>query len=300
MNPTLFVAYEDLKTLSNNIPIKSVLFSVFLIAVLPYLVLARVDFLGSRIQSATAVLLVALQLFVPYIAMRMSYKSISGEIATNNHRLLLTFPISRLNLVVGKWMSRSLAMAASVVLYAAVSVVVSTVVYESMMLLDAAWITTVTMLLAPVFCAIGVAVSCRTKSDSIVAEILVAIIYIPFVLGWRTVPFLVTVLTQGGGVNELPPAEYSSLDYLFLRLNPLESHASLVSSGISSDINIYIPSTLRVPDLAAAQFVNYSATPVDPADVALYAQEIITIPLSVLLPFGLLAYGYWKLRNREL
>ena len=300
MRPTLFVVYEDMKTVKDNFSIKVVLLSILIISVLPYVILSRFSGLGSEISNTVSVLLILMQLLLPYLAMRLSYTSISGEIERNNHRLLLTFPVSRLNLVLGKWISRSIATAVGVLLYVSTSLITSTVVYNSMNIQDVAWITFTTMLLGTVFCAIGVTVSCVTDASSIVPDVLITLVYLPVVLFWRIVPFLIKIISEGGGVSNLPSPDYSGFDYLLLRLNPLESHASLVSWGISSDINIFIPSSLRVPDVVSGGILTYSTTPTEPTQVPIYAQEMITVPLSVLIPIALMAYGYWKFKNKEL
>lgn len=299
MRPTLFVVYEDIKTLKDNFSIKAVILSLLTVAFLPYIILGRFNGIGSQISNSVAVLLITMQLLIPYLAMRTSYKSISGEIERNNHRLLLTFPISRFNLLIGKWISRSLATSVAVILHVLVSVLVSSVAYKSMSPRDVIWITLMTVLLGAVFCAIGVAISCITNSDSIIPDLLVTVVYAPVVFFWRLIPVVLKFLIEGGGINNLPEAEYTGLDYFILRLNPLESYSSLVSWGLSSDVNILIPSTLSLPDLEAQQIINYSSSPLEPASVPLYAQEVVTITLSFLIPILIMMYGYWKLKNKE-
>lgn len=300
MKPTLFVTYEDLKTLKDNFSIKAVILSLLVVGFLPYVILGRFDGIGSQITHPIAVLLIMMQLLIPYLAMRASYKSISGEIKRNNHRLLLTFPISRFNLLVGKWISRSIATAVAIVIHVAVSVITSNVFYKGMNIQDVVWITIMTILLGSVFCAIGVAVSCITDADSIIPDLLVTIVYAPVVFFWRLIPVIFKFLIEGGGVDNLPEPDYTGFDYLILRLNPLESYSSLVSWGVSSDINILIPSSLRLPDVNAGRIVTYSSTPLEPSSVPVYAQEFVTITLSLLIPFLITMYGYWKLKNREL
>ena len=300
MRPTLFVVYEDIKTLKSNFSIKAVILSLLLVAFLPYIILGRFDGIGSQITHSIAVLLIMMQLLMPYLAMRVSYKSISGEIKRNNHRLLLTFPISRLNLLIGKWISRSLATAVAIILHVVVSVLISSILYKSMNAQDVVWITIVTILLGAVFCAIGIAISCTTNADSIIPDLLITIVYAPVVFFWRGIPVLFKFLIGGGSVNNLPDPDYAGSDYFILRLNPLESYSSLVSWGISSDINILIPSSLRLPDFNTGQIITYSSTPIEPSSVPVYAQEFVTITLSFLIPLLIMMYGYWKLKNREL
>lgn len=299
MRPTLFVVYEDIKTLKDNFSIKAVILSLLTVSFLPYIILGRFDGIGSQISNSVAVLLIMMQLLVPYLAMRMSYKSISGEIERNNHRLLLTFPISRFNLLIGKWISRSFATSVAVILHVLVSVLVSSVAYKSMNPRDVIWITLMTIVLGAVFCAIGVAISCITNSDSIIPDLLITVVYAPVVFFWRLIPVVLKFLIEGGSINNLPEADYTGLDYFILRLNPLESYSSLVSWGLSSDVNILIPSTLSLPNLEAQQIINYSSSPLKPASVPLYAQEVVTITLSFLIPILIMMYGYWKLKNKE-
>lgn len=300
MRPTIFVIYEDIKTLLDTFSIKALIVSVFIISMFPYLVLSRFDVLGSQISNSVAVLVIVLQLSVPYIAMRMSYTSVSGEIDRNNHRLLLTFPISRLNLVVGKWISRSIATAAAITMYTLISLMTSSLLYKSMSLGEILWITFVSSVIGAVFCSIGVAISCVTNPNSIVPDLLTLAFYAPLVFLWRLIPFIFELLSEGGEILPLPPAGYDGWQYFILRVNPMETYSSLLSSGINSDINIFIPSTLRLPDVSNARIIDYSSTPVDPGSVPIYAQELFTIPISVLIPIGFLAYGYWKIRKRDL
>jgi ABC-type transport system involved in multi-copper enzyme maturation permease subunit len=300
MRPTIFVIYEDIKTLLDTFSIKALIVSVFIISMFPYLVLSRFDAFGSQISNSVAVLVMVLQLSVPYIAMRMSYSSVSGEIDRNNHRLLLTFPMSRLNLVVGKWISRSIATAVAVTMYTLISLMTSSLLYKSMSVGEILWIIFVSSIIGAIFCSIGVAVSCVTNPNSIVPDLLIAAFYVPLVFFWRLVPFILELLSEGGEILPLPSAGYDGWQYFILRVNPMETYSSLLSSGINSDINIFIPSTLRLPDVSNAKIIDYSSTPVDPGSVPIYAQELVTIPISVLIPVGFLAYGYWKIRKRDL
>lgn len=302
MRPTIFVIYEDIKTLLDKLSIKALIVSVLMISIFPYLVLSRFDALGSQISNSVAVLVMILQLSVPYIAMRMSYTSVSGEIDRNNHRLLLTFPISRLNLVVGKWISRSIATFVAITIYTLISLMISSLLYSSMSVGEIVWIIFVSSVIGAIFCSVGVAVSCVTNPNSIVPDLLIAAFYVPLVFLWRLVPFIFELLSEGGELLPLPPAEYDGWQYFILRVNPMETYSSLLSSGINSDINIFIPSTLRLPDISGPipGIIDYSSTPVDPGSVPIYAQELVTIPISVLVPIGFLAYGYWKIRKRDL
>lgn len=300
MKPTLFVVYEDIKTLKDNFSIKAILLSLLVVSFLPYIILGRFDGIGSQITHSIAVLLIMMQLLMPYLAMRASYKSISGEIERNNHRLLLTFPISRFNLLIGKWISRSLATSVAIILHVLVSVLISTVFYKPMNIQDVIWITLMTIILGFIFCAIGVTISCITDADSIIPDLLVTVVYAPVVFFWRLIPIVFKFLIEGGGVDNLPDPDYSGLDYFILRLNPLESYSSLVSWGISSDINILIPSSLKLPNVNTGRIVTYSSTPLEPSSIPVYAQEFVTITLSFLIPILIMMYGYWKLKNREL
>lgn len=300
MRPITFVVYEDIKTLKDNFSVKVLLLSLFVISFLPYLILGRFSGLGSIISNPVSVLLIMMQLLVPYLAMRMSYKGISGEIRRNNHRLILTFPISRFDLVIGKWISRSVATAVAVVLHVFVSVVISTILYNPMNIQNVVWITIITVLLGAIFCSIGIAVSCTTNADSIIPDVLVTIVYVSLVFFWRLIPFSIKILIEGGGIENLPSGDYGGLEYLILRLNPLESYASIVSWGIRSDINILIPSSLRLPDVTNQRIIEYSVTPVKSSSIPIYAHELFTITLSVLIPILIMLYGYRKLKKRPL
>jgi ABC-type transport system involved in multi-copper enzyme maturation permease subunit len=296
MKPWIFAARADIKTFKNNLSIKALILSIVTVSILPYGLISIFGF--DNISNTISVHLFVMQLLFPYICMRLTYKSISGEVEKNHHRLLLSLPIRRKDIVIGKLLSRLSIASIAAALYAVIAQAFSWYFYMPMDIISLAWITVMTVLLALVFCLIGISVSCLTSSDSIIPDIFISIVYILLIVLWRFIPFLYRAIFRNNN-STIPKNDYGTLDYLVLRLNPVESYSSLALSQIPDSINVFIPSTLRLPDFTSGTLVKYSVSPLDVTNLPVYAQEIFTVPLSMLLPTIFFLYGYWRFNSSE-
>jgi len=293
------MVYEDLKTAFDNLSIKATILSIVLICVLPYAIVGSTSGLSEQIGDPIKVFIVVLQIFIPYLSLRVSYGSISSEIDTNTHRLLLTMPVSRLDFVISKFLSRSVFMSLGIIMYTLLSIILSSILYEPMTTSGAMIAGLISMGLATLFVAFGTCISCTTDYSSILSELKITLVYAPLVYLWRLVPVLIEILFTDSGILSPPDGDYSMWQYFILRINPLETHASMVQSMTQSDINMIMPSSLILPDFKSQGVIQYPGSPLTVDNPDVYVEETVTIIISVIIPLLFLVYGYTRFRKRE-
>lgn len=298
MNPILFIIYEDLRTVRKDSSFKPFTLSVILVSFLPYL-LFDTYVSTSDISNSASILVFLLHLFVPYVALKISYKSVSTEIDTNKHRLLLTFPVTRYDLIIGKLVSRWLISTLAVLVYSSISGLVSLFLFKTIPITDLVLIMLLSSVLALVFCFIGIAISCTTRSDSIFSTLKLTGVYVLLVIIWRLIPFIIEVIVSKGSLN-VKPSDYGELHYFILKLNPVESYSQILGVTASPDISYLFPSTLYVPNFTVNEIFKLSDSPVSSGDSLSISDIFLTIPLSVLIPLVILAVSFLKFRNRSL
>lgn len=294
-----YMVYEDLKTAFDNLSVKATILSILLICVAPYAIVGWSSGLSDQIGDPIQLFVVAFQIVIPYISLRVSYGSISSEIDTNTHRLLLTMPVSRLDLVVSKFLSRTVFVNLGIVMYSIISMVVSPLLYTGINTSDALIVGLVSMGLSVPFVALGVCISCTTDYSSIFSQLKITLVYAPLVYMWRLIPVLIEILFTDSGFLSPPDGDYAMWQYFILRINPIETHASLVQSMTGSDINIIMPSSLFLPDLNNGRFIEYPGSPLKVDEPAFYVEETVTVFVSIVFPLLFLAYGYIRFRRRE-
>lgn len=299
MKRIVFLAYEDMKTTVNNLSIKAALLSIVLICIIPYVIVNASGFLSDQIDDSILLFVLLMQVFIPYISLKVSYQSISSEIDEDTHRLILTMPISRFDLVFSKLISRLLFVCTGIVIYTLVSIITSSLVYKPLAFVDTILVSLVSMGLALPFVALGIWISCTTDKGSILSGLKMSIVYAPLLYMWRLIPVGIEIAFGQGSILSPPDPNYSTWQYFILRINPVESHASIVQSVTSSDITIVLPSSLSLPNLERGGIVQYPSTPLELNDPAIYVQESVTIVLSLAIPFVFFLYGYLRLRRRE-
>jgi ABC-2 type transport system permease protein len=105
-------------------------------------------------------------LFIPAIALVAAYLSIAGERESGSIKFLLSTPINRRELVLGKFVSRTIIVAVSCLLAFAVAAVLSVVWFSSLRPGVFLGVAAMTTLYALAYVAVAIAISASTASRS--------------------------------------------------------------------------------------------------------------------------------------
>ena len=105
-------------------------------------------------------------MFVPAVALVAAYLSIAGERESGSLKFLLSTPISRRDVVLGKFLSRTAVVAASLVFAFAVSVVLAAAWFGLSHLDAFLGIAALTLLYSLAYVAVAIAISASTASRS--------------------------------------------------------------------------------------------------------------------------------------
>lgn len=104
--------------------------------------------------------------FVPAIALVAAYLAIAGERESGSIKHLLATPVSRTDVVVGKYLSRTIIVGASLLAGFALAGVLAAVLFETLLVDVFARIAALTTLYALAYVAVAVAISASTASRS--------------------------------------------------------------------------------------------------------------------------------------
>lgn len=105
-------------------------------------------------------------MFVPAIALVAAYLSIAGERESGSIKFLLSTPINRRELVVGKFLSRTAVVGVSLLFAFVVSAVLSVVWFSDLMLDTFLAVAALTTLYALAYVAVAIAISASTATRS--------------------------------------------------------------------------------------------------------------------------------------
>ncbi|RZN63072.1 ABC transporter permease subunit [Methanonatronarchaeum sp. AMET6-2] len=189
-------------------------------------------FFGEQVPLTSDFAVIALQsifmVFVPLIALVAVFGSIAGERDSNSLRVLLSFPYSRLDVVLGKFIGRALVVTIPILIGFAVAAVVILGVYEDFYIQNYLIFTLLTILLAWSFIGIGIGFSAAAKTRTMAIG-LAAGVYLLFLVFWDIIYLLIHYIVRGGvpGVGDWP-------EWLILidSLNPISAFGYLSSRYI--------------------------------------------------------------------
>lgn len=236
---------------------------------------------------------------VPIIAIVAAYASITGERDSGTLKLLLSLPHSRLEVVVGKVIGRSLVLASSVLAGFVVAAAVFLATPVTFNFGTYASFTLLTVLLGIVFVGIAVGVSAAARSSRS-AMIGTVGLYVYFTLLWdQSVNGLLRLLTRHTGLAP-DSSSIAHLDLVLNLVNPTQAYKSLVAVlTLPAEVPIsFAQPNVTVPRSAAARmqvagghgreiFVD-GAIPVyysDPAVLVILLAWLIGVPVLGYLVF---------------
>lgn len=234
---------------------------------------------GEEIAAVSLVLMLEQPVawLLPLIGLLVGYKSIAGEIDSGTGKILFSLPHSRLDVVVGKFVGRTLVLWTALFAGLAVALVVIVATYDQIDAYQLFVFAALSLLLGTVFVGIGVAISSMTTSTSKAAAAVVGVfIFFYFVFdSFRTVGYY--LLT--GSVYPEPPAPDW---FLFLpRLNPMGAYNGALYG--------------LLPDVTATEITFLSG-----GDPPFYLSGWFAAVLLVLWAVVPVALGYLRFRYLDL
>lgn len=154
-------------------------------------------------------------LFIPIIALLLSYKSVSGEVESGSIKLLLSLPHSRLNVVLGKLLGRSSVLTIAIVVGFVVASAVVVATRPAAATLNYGIFVLLTILFGLSYVSIGVMISSLTKSSSKAAAGIFGV-YLLFNFLWTLIPIGINYLLTSTLLPERDPTWFE----MFNRLSP--------------------------------------------------------------------------------
>lgn len=213
-------------------------------------------------------------LFIPAIALVAAYLSIAGERESGSIKFLLSTPINRRELVVGKFVSRTIIVAASCLLAFAVAAVLTVIWFDALRPGVFVGVAAMTTLYALAYVAVAIAISASTASRSRAMG---------GALGFY---FLTNLLVIFGDLSIRGLLEYVLND--------------LLSLGIAQDVLDFM--TMVISPTQSYLATTFLTFPEDwlvvngftPSDTAWYASGEMGLFLLVMWLVVPLAFGIWR------
>lgn len=179
---------------------------------------------GGAVLGLTAQLS---QLFVPLIALIVGYMAIVGERRSGSLRVLLSYPHSRRDVVLGKLAGRSAVIAVTLGVGSLVSVLLAAVLVESPNLGDVAGLLASIVLFGVGFTglAVGISASVRTRGKAMAIAIGSLLV---FLLVWDAAAAGLYAAVTGS----LPGLEVEAWYFLLKRLSPIGAFRAVVETFV--------------------------------------------------------------------
>lgn len=232
LRPILTLAGKEFRdhVRSRWVPVVAVIFAVFAIAI-AYLGTAQEGAVGFRGMDVTLVSLTSLAIYlVPLIALLLGYDAIVGERERGSLDLLLTMPITRLELLLGKYLGLAAALAfATVAGFGAAGIVLARGAGIDGLLAYATFIVT-TLAMGLSFLSLSLLVSALAR-DKIVATGISMVLWFVFVLIYDLVLVGALVLTGGRWIG--------NAFMVLLLLNPADVYRLLNVLGLEGARQYY-------------------------------------------------------------
>lgn len=181
---------------------------------------------GGSPLALTGIAVSIMAVLAPLAALAMTYGSIAGPRESGALRVLLSYPYTRRELVLGTLIGRILILALAVTVGLVTGVVSSTIFGGSVDLASMGQIVLVSILLATTFVgiAMGISASVRTSSWAAVAAFGAYLLFTGF---WNTIPSLARYALNGFAFPTGPPPEWVAI---WRELSPTRAYQ--VASGV--------------------------------------------------------------------
>ena len=172
------------------------------------------------------------QLFVPGIALAAGYMAIVGERRSGSLRVLLSYPFSRLDVVVGKLVGRSLVTGTALLVGFAVASVLVVALYGTPTVATfVGFVATGVLLgLSVTGLAVGGSAAAASRGKAMALTIGSFVVWVFF---WKPIVVGAHYLLEG----ELPGVQADAWYFFLKRLNPLEAYRVLTGSVLDEPID---------------------------------------------------------------
>lgn len=245
-------------------------------------------------EMALAFVAETAQLFVPVVALIAAYMAVVGERRSGSLRILLSYPFSRFDVVVGKFVGRTVVIGTALTLGLAITVAVAAMIYGTPGVGTIVGVVAAVLLFGLAFTGLAVGVSAGTGTrGKAMASVLG--IYLAFLMFWEALVAGVYYAVNGS----LPGLEVEAWYFLLLRLSPIEAFRALVDGVLE-------------PPVGTAFAIPVEDVPRDtpPEQLELANRVIGELPfylsdwalVGVLLAWSVIpvAIGYWRFRDADL
>lgn len=193
--------------------------------------------------SITIIAMMALvQLLIPIISLMLSYAAIVGEIEKGSMNLLLSYPITRTEVVIGKFIGLSAVVSSSIIIGFGVGGIVIAL-NASLDVIAYLIFIIASILLALSYISISMMFSSLLKRRSTAMGAAIFLFFL-FAMIWGIISF--GLLVMSGSSIENAPDWY----YVFNLINPVHSFSVIVTlniSSISKLANMYHPPSFYNP-----------------------------------------------------
>lgn len=178
---------------------------------------------GPETPLASSLVGVA-RVFVPLTALALGYQSIAGSRQNGSLRVVLAYPHSRREVVLGRAVGRSVVTVLAVTVGFLAAAIVFTVETSVPALgpLAVAWAATLLLGVSMASLAVGVSASVRTVNRAVMLCFGGFLVFLAF---WRQLPNLLRYLLAGFRMPRGPPPEWVAV---FNRLEPMTAYQAVI------------------------------------------------------------------------
>ncbi len=219
--------------------IVSALFILFALVVMGAYIIFQEEFTPPDAEPGTAVdvflfVLSPVGLFAPIIALLVGYKAIVGERESGSLKVLLSLPYTRLDVMIGKFIGRSMVMAVPLLLAFIILGGLILAFVGTFSVLDYVVIIILSLLFAAVFVSIAIAISSMTKSSTIAGAAMFGV-YLVFLVFWDLFELALLYLIEG---TVFPPDPIPHW-FLFVDMLAPQGAYSNAVQGFLPGVDIY-------------------------------------------------------------
>lgn len=234
------------------------------------------------------------QLFIPGVALIVGYMAVVGERRSGNLRVLLSYPFSRGDVVLGKLVGRTLVTATGLVVSYAMALGLIVVLYGSPDRATFAGFVASGVLVALTFTALAVGGSAAAATRGRAMTLTVGS-FMAMVFFWN--PAVVGLYYTVTG--SLPGLQADSWYFLLKRLNPLEAFRGLSSAALEQRVQAFpqiplenVPADATPEQLALANRLA--------GEIPFYLEDRFSV--VVLVAWGVIpvVIGYWQFERADL
>lgn len=216
--------------------------------------------IGETLSSNNAIIALSgiSSLLVPLIALMIGYMSVAGERDSGTIKILYSLPNSRFDIVLGKWIGRSVVAVTPILIAFTVSALIILGLYDQFNVDNFLIFLITTILLAISFLSIAIGFSSASKTKSKAMAWAIATFFL-FAFIWDLIPLGFYYLLEGG----LPGGSVAPTWYVLLqRITPIGAFNTLSSGLMDLSGSLQSPSISQLIGQETVPFylTNYAFT----------------------------------------